>query len=298
MERNVNYFWVGIFVSLSLIAMVGFIIWLVGASDTRNYTKYTIYFNDPVSGLTEGGQVQYKGVPVGTIKKIRLTPNQIDLIKVDIEIAQNTPVRLKTKATLAMQGITGRNYIELTTEADDTQPPRRMTGEKYPVIEGSGTQLSKLFADVPKITDKILSVSTKLDEILNEQNTKALSNTVANLEHLSKDLNGLLTDENVQNFSAAVANISTASEEFKGMVLKFEQTADKIDEAVVNINEAAIAGKEGITKASRDGVNKLIELSVESRKAAESVRRLSDKLNDDPSQLIYKQKPQGVEIPK
>jgi len=59
MEKNANYFTVGLFVSISLLALVGFIIWLAGAHHFGRYDRYTIYFTDPISGLSEDATVRY-----------------------------------------------------------------------------------------------------------------------------------------------------------------------------------------------------------------------------------------------
>ena len=84
-----------------------FTIWIAGHGDARKYERFTVYFTDPVNGLRESASVQYKGVEVGKVIDIRLTPERNDLIKVDIEVEENTPIYAGTKASLAMMGITG-----------------------------------------------------------------------------------------------------------------------------------------------------------------------------------------------
>src|SRR5689334_11270418 len=72
MEKDANYFFVGIFVSLALLALVGFAIWLMGSGDFTPKHRFTIYFTDTVSGLANEGAVKYQGVDVGRIVGIRL----------------------------------------------------------------------------------------------------------------------------------------------------------------------------------------------------------------------------------
>src|SRR5215831_8341515 len=107
MEKDARYFTVGVFVSLALLALVGFSIWLAGVHDFAHHERYTIYFTDPVSGLDQEATVKYKGVEVGKILKLRLSPERNDLVKVDIEVRGETPVRDHTLATVAIQGVTG-----------------------------------------------------------------------------------------------------------------------------------------------------------------------------------------------
>jgi phospholipid/cholesterol/gamma-HCH transport system substrate-binding protein len=165
METEGRYFTVGIFVSLCLLAMVGFVIWLAGVHRTGQYDRYTIYFTDPVSGLDSEATVKYKGVEVGKVLDLRLTPERNDLIKVDIEVKNAAPVHAQTKAQIALQGVTGQNYIELTTEAGDTQPPQRLPGERYPVLKGSGSETGKFMDNLPRLSQQFTTTLLSLDEM-------------------------------------------------------------------------------------------------------------------------------------
>src|SRR6185436_9578271 len=73
MEKDAKYFTAGLFVSLTLLALVVFVIWLAGIHRSGDYARYTIYFSDPVSGLAKDGHVKYKGVDVGKIVALRLS---------------------------------------------------------------------------------------------------------------------------------------------------------------------------------------------------------------------------------
>ena len=168
MERNANYFIVGLFVSIAFIATLGFVIWLAGMHGSGDYERFTIYFTDPVSGLAEEAPVKYKGVQVGKILAMRLSPSRSELVKVDIEIDKGTPVRSGTTAKIEGQGVTGTNYIELETASNDTNPPSRMPDEAYPVLKGSGSQLAKFLADVPNVTKQLLTTLSGINEVSRE----------------------------------------------------------------------------------------------------------------------------------
>jgi phospholipid/cholesterol/gamma-HCH transport system substrate-binding protein len=156
MEKSAPYFLVGLFVSCSILAFVGFVIWLQGTHEKKNYAFYTIYFTESVSGLGEGADVEYKGVKVGKVIQMRLTPGRSELVKVDIGVAQGVPVQRHTHATLDTQGITGLVRLELETDAKDKQPPIMVADEQYPVLYGSGSQLSKVLQQIPAIGDQIV----------------------------------------------------------------------------------------------------------------------------------------------
>ena len=298
MEKDGRYFAAGLFVTLGLAALVGFLIWLAGMSDSGTYSRYTVVFPDPVSGLKEGASVQYRGVEVGRVIDIRLVPERKDIIKVDIEVEDVTPIRAATKASLAMQGITGLVYMELTTEVTDTRPPYRMAGEDYPVIEGSGTNIVQLLQDIPAIAKEILEVAKKTNAFLDEENIAALEATVANIERMTRDLNGLLSEENVANVATTLDNAALASADLHDMVARFEETADNIDEAVRTLNEVITKNEGNVNKFTTEGLDQITAMTRETRKMAEAIRKTAEKLEQDPSQILYQPSANGVEIPR
>ena len=111
MDRHVNYTIVGAFVLAGLIGIFAFLAWYAGSFDDRKYDRYTIHFSGSVNGLSEGGQVNYKGVDVGRITDIRFEPSRPDTIMVDVEVDTETPVTKTTDAQLKPKGITGVAFI-------------------------------------------------------------------------------------------------------------------------------------------------------------------------------------------
>ena len=298
MEKDAKYFFVGLFVVAVLSALIAFSIWIAGAHDSNNYEPYTVYFTDPVSGLKEGASVQYKGVEVGKVRDIRLARERKDLIKVDIEVEENTPVRAGTDASLAMLGITGLVYMELTTELTDTQPVPYIQGEKYPVIQGNGTRLAKLFQDIPEIAENILEITEQMKIFMGDDNVATLEQTLKNLESLTRDMNGVLSEENVANVSTILENASASSGDIQEMIQKFETTAEEIEKSVRAVSDVITKNEANFDKFAREGLDQITRMSEETQKMAEAIRKIAEKLNEDPSQLIYQPAHRGVEIQK
>lgn len=225
MEKSAHYFIVGLFVTISIFFFIGFLIWLAGPQDEKDLNFYTVEFRDPISGLEEGSNVLYKGVKVGKVMKMHLVPDNTELVRVDIGIKKETPVRAHTKVVLQMQGITGLINMEMSTNNADMEPPERRAGLQYPVLYGQGSQLYKMLDDLPVITGEV--------------------------SEISKKVNGIITRN-------------------RG-----------------NIDRFASEGLSQFTGASR-----------EIKGTASSMRKLSDKLTENPSQLIFQSSAQGVEIPQ
>lgn len=167
MEHKAPYALVGLFVCLCVASLVGFVIWVKGGND-KDFVNYTVLFPDSVSGLEEGAQVLYRGVPVGKVEALRLPKEHDDDIRVDIRVKNDVPVHKTSHAELALAGITGVVNVNLTApeDKDDAAAPERLAGEPYPIIEGRPSALEAAMKDVPAITHQMKAFSGKLNKSL------------------------------------------------------------------------------------------------------------------------------------
>ncbi len=82
-------------------------------ASTRHYTRYEIYFDGSVSGLSEGGQVRYLGVDIGRVARIRVDrapPIACRCWWTSIPRRRSRHARWRE---LSLQGVTGLLYIDL-----------------------------------------------------------------------------------------------------------------------------------------------------------------------------------------
>ena len=114
METRANYVLIGGFTLLASIFLLLFALWAAKFSSDRNWREYQVIFNEPVTGLTEGGGVQYNGIAVGTVDKLRLDAEDARRVIALLKVKADTPVKVDTKAKLSQQGITGVPFIQLT----------------------------------------------------------------------------------------------------------------------------------------------------------------------------------------
>lgn len=304
MEKKGPYFTVGLFVMLGVIGLVVFALWLGGSIDTRNYKHYTVHFNDTVSGLKEGAGVQYRGVDVGKVTLVELVSGHRNLIRVIIQVDPEVPVGAGTVAQLEVLGITGLVYLSLATDPNDEGGPRMVEGEKYPVIEGRGTQLSKLLTDIPAITRRIAETTERVNKLFNDESIEKLQSSINNVENLTRDMNGLLSAENVaaagavlQNSSTAMQDISALSRQSQELVARLEKTAASIDEAAKAMNDMVQKSAPSIARFSQDGLQDIEQTSKAARKMADRIRKTAKDLGDDPSQILYPPQDSGTAIP-
>ncbi|MAQ70827.1 MAG: hypothetical protein CL565_01400 [Alphaproteobacteria bacterium] len=293
MDRHVNYTIVGAFVLAGLVGIFAFLAWYAGSFDDRKYNHYTIHFSGSVNGLSEGGQVNYKGVDVGRITDIRFEPSRPDTIMVDVEVDTETPVTKTTDAQLKPKGITGVAFIELVTENLNAGPIERQPGQKYPVIEASSSTLDRLFDDVPEIIDNILKITEKLEAVINKENMEGLSQTLDNISRISQDV------------AAASAHFEEITQRVNGITVQAEsvsasaqETAERTSELVARLDKVLARNENNVDRFFDEDLRQFSKLIEETRDAAAAVNALARELKDDPSSLIYKKQKSGVELPR
>jgi phospholipid/cholesterol/gamma-HCH transport system substrate-binding protein len=85
MEVRASYVLVGLFVVALMASLLGFVVWTARTVGTRAIANYDILFTGTVTGLAEGSQVRYRGVPIGRVKEIRLDPENLERIRVTVD---------------------------------------------------------------------------------------------------------------------------------------------------------------------------------------------------------------------
>ena len=79
MESKVNYTAVGLFVVILSAALIGLGLWIGADISPKDYRRYDAFFNESVSGLNANAPVKYRGVTVGRVSHIQLSPDNPQL---------------------------------------------------------------------------------------------------------------------------------------------------------------------------------------------------------------------------
>lgn len=198
MEGKINYTAVGIFVVSLIVSGMAIFFWLELRKHDQVYDTYVVYLHEDVSGLSVDGAVRYNGVPVGFVKSIGLVPSNSQLVKVVVSIERETPVNVSTVATLMSQGITGVDYLGLSSEQVDAPPLLLHPGEEYPVIPSKPSFLVQLSKVLPQLANNMSQLSNSISAVFDEKNRMAIAATLQNIQGFTKTLNlrsdALMTD--------------------------------------------------------------------------------------------------------
>ena len=157
MAKKISHFQLGLFFLISLVIVVGGLIW---AGTTHVFTSaktYVTFFNESVQGLNPGARVTYLGVQVGTVQSIGIAPDG-KLIRVKMQLASNFNVA-NMAVKLIFAGILGQLYLSIDQAPPDLDQitPKINFPLKYPLIPARPSEI-QIAEALAKIYKKIESV--------------------------------------------------------------------------------------------------------------------------------------------
>ena len=99
METRANHLWVGAVTLVLLAALAAFIVWIARLGQGQQ-DEFDIFYGQSVSGLANGSQVSFAGVPVGQVTGIALAKDNPEFVRVRIKVKDDVPILVGTRATI------------------------------------------------------------------------------------------------------------------------------------------------------------------------------------------------------
>ena len=239
MEGKINYTAVGVFVIGLIVAGMMIFFWLELRKHNQTYDTYVVYLHEDVSGLSVDGAVRYNGVPVGFVKSIGLVPSNSQLVRVIVSIESETPINVSTVATLMSQGITGVDYLGLSSEQVDAPPLLLHPGEEYPVIPSKPSLLVQLSKVLPELANNISKLSNSISAVFDEKNRTAIAATLQNIQGFTKTLN-LRSDALITNMQAMLADTRNTMKLADGTLIVGRTTMNNISQQILPPTQQAL----------------------------------------------------------
>src|SRR5260370_10064594 len=208
METRAHYVVVGAFVVVILIGAFISGLWLTSAQFEREGAIYDSYFRGSVSGLTESAPVRYKGVLIGRVISIRLDPENVERIRVRIEVDAATPIKEDAVAELEAQGITGLAFVQITGGSNASQVLEKREDKRYPIIASRQSGLEEVVTSAPELFKRATLVADRIALVLSDANVAAITQT---LDHISI-VTGTIADSRSQIDKVMIDASSTMSE--------------------------------------------------------------------------------------
>lgn len=233
MEVRASYLLVGSVVLALLVALAVFTVWLVKADVDRDVARYEIAFEGAVTGLQEGSQVRYRGVPVGNVTRIRIDPDDVEQILVTIELEGETPIKADTEATLEMQGITGVAFVQLRGGSNGAPPLAEVAeGDGLPRIRSTPSAIEQVFESTPELLARAVAVVGRMDALLSEKNIANVSATLENVDALTGAL-GQRSD----TVGEAVGDAAAAARQIQELSRRLVVLSDDVDQQLGSVGD-------------------------------------------------------------
>jgi len=298
--RN-SYLVVGVFISVGLVTLIAMILTFAGGHSTESNIRYTVFFQRDISGLTLGAPVRYLGVGVGQVVDMTLTTDGGTKVRVDVDVLQSTPITSATFASLAFQGVTGVAFISLAADQGGQSKELVADDFEYPVIPTRDVGLAALLSDAPAITHQITVLLERASRFLDENNSAALSRSLANIEKLTESLAGeddgmaSLPDQmrtvlgEVENtFSQVQAILHQAEPDLTATMIKLNQTSTNLASVSERLDNWATDNDREMQQFINAGLAQMPALIADTRNTIRELEDLLAELRENPSRLVYK----------
>lgn len=306
METRANYVLIGAFTLATAAFLLLFGLWAAKYTSEKDWRYYNVIFDEAVTGLTEGGSVQYNGISVGTVDTLSLDPADPRKVIAQVKLRATTPVKVDTRAKLSFTGLTGTAFIQLTGGSPNAKP--LMAEDRYtvPIILTEASALQNIAETANKLV-------ARMDKVLSDENIANITRTLDNIENAT----GVLSDQR-QDLSALITNARVSSEKLAStldttntainnvdrelvqklpqLIAKLDSTLSRLDAAAGNADALLSENRGAINSFTQDGLSQLGPTMEELRALVRDLRKISSRFEDNPAGYVLgRQKPKEFE---
>lgn len=306
METRAHHVLIGLFALVVVGAALLFGLWLGKSGHDRAFNDYDIIFEEAVQGLSQGSMVQFNGIRVGEVSRLRLDPDDPRRVIARVRLDAQTPVRSNTRARLMMAGITGISTIQLSSGdySDDApaKPLETPAGNDVPVIVAQPSPMSRLLTGGEDIMLNANQLVMQARELLAPANVAALSRTLENVESLTRNLNaqsgelrealramgeaGRQANASLAEATKVLASANRLLEQDGEATLAGARKAMLAMERALDSVNALVVDNRARLDAGLQGVSEIGPAIHEVRAAVAALRVLTTRLEEDPSGFI------------
>src|SRR4030095_11916482 len=260
MSKKINTTSIGLFIVTGVaLGVIGLLLF----SSSKMFSKthdLIVYFNDSLNGLNEGAPVKYRGVTVGSVKRVMVRfnqatkddampvileiedklvkkrlgdePGQLFYAKLSSEQVREARIKAGLRASLQTESlVTGVLYVDMRVNPKATPPVFHQLEKTYVEYPSEQTQIQQLFENLGSLDIKSLQTNvdgliTQLRSTVNELKMTDINDGVTNL---LASVNHLVTDPDITN---ALAGIRPTLDQYKDLGAKVTGKIDPLADGV------------------------------------------------------------------
>jgi phospholipid/cholesterol/gamma-HCH transport system substrate-binding protein len=265
METRANYVLIGSFTLAVIAAAFGFVLWFQSLHTTKQRSPLRVVFEGPAGGLRNGASVNFNGIRVGEVVRVKLdNPRRVVALAM---VENNAPIRKDTLVGLEFQGLTGVAAISLKG-GEEAAPPVPLDEDGIPTLTADPNKLQD-------VTEAIRGTLQNINKVVAD-NQEAVKNSLRNLE----------------TFSTSLAR---NSERIDAVMGKVDGVMAKADSLMLGLNTLA-GGKEGgelfqavksIRELAEDFDKRSGALMADGRRTLGDISRAVNNFDRNPTRVLF-----------
>ena len=319
MSKKANTTSIGLFIVTGLaLGVIGLLLF----SSLKMFSKtldVIVYFNDSLNGLREGAPVKFRGVTIGSVKRVMVRFNQAPddfalpvICAIEEKLvrerlgersaefftsrAMEERIQAGFRASLQTESlVTGLLYIDTRFNPKAPPPVFHQLEKIYPEIPTEPTQIQQLFEnlasfDIKTLQKNLNGLILRLDHTIGEFDASEINRGITNL---LCSVNALVTSGDITN---ALAGIRPTLDQYRELA---DKVTSKIDPLSDSITHTLVEAKRALGQMRGAGENLRLMLAPDSpvrndldlalehlAGAAHSVSALADFLREHPNALV------------
>ena len=283
---------IGIYALLIFLGAWAGIRFMSGADIFGRSNEYFAYYEDS-SGLQTASAVVIRGVKVGQVTSVVISPQDPSKVQVAMAISKDYTLPVDSKAKIFSAGLMGGQAVEiiLGTSAQSLEKGATIESE---VEVGMFDAISSQFGDIKDklvvMVDNLNATLVSVNSIVNENN----ANIAASIKHLKDLLAQLENSQIVANLDSFTGTLKDNGQKIDGIVsnvgnitatLEEQQFAQKLAQSVESLNALLVKFNQ-----SEGTVGSLLndkQLYANLAQASENLSLLLGDLKQNPKRYVH-----------
>jgi phospholipid/cholesterol/gamma-HCH transport system substrate-binding protein len=240
----------------------------------RLYLKFS-------GGVQPGTPVRYGGLRIGTVRGVRVDPEDSTRIEINIVVDRDAPIKTDSVARLSSLGLLSDYYIEVSTgtpQAARAAPDSVLHSTEATGLANIGDTVDSLVPQIHAALDKLTvnleglqTTISHANDLLNDGNRANIGQALARANDLLNDRNRSNVAESLNNFSQLLAetrpkvstgldNLDKATERLAPLLDDVRKTSARVDQTLANV-DSMLAEDRPDLKASLSELRQVLENS-------------------------------------
>ncbi|WP_028358151.1 MlaD family protein [Brackiella oedipodis] len=257
MEPKARYITIGLFTIIGVIATLVIVLWLGKMATDQNWRYYVVEFNESVSGLSRGSEVQFTGLKIGEVTKLELDKEHTNRVYAYIRVSEDIPIYEDVKASLSIVGITGQAVIAMSGGTPNSKELKGEDEDDPDVIKATQSALSQLLSGSGSMVSNLSETMVSVNKLFNEKNIKNMGEII----------------DHVSTITGAVA---AKDEDISATVTSLRRIADSSGEAIKSFQKVANTTDQILNQSGKKAVDSMAQAMVSIQKVSKDIQHVLD----------------------